>query len=68
MPAVSENGRGHGFHWLRWTLIGCAAWLVFMAVAGASFAAIFLMPVIGPLGGWLVGGALYLLAGLGRAR
>ena len=57
----SEEERG--FPWLRWTVIGCAAWLVFMVATGASFAAVFLMPVVGPLGGWLVGGSLYLAAG-----
>jgi hypothetical protein len=55
---------GRGFHWLRWTAIGCAAWIAFMILTGASFTAIFLMPVAGPIGGWLVGGTLYLLGGL----
>lgn len=68
MAAHPDNDDRRGFHWLRWTVIGCVAWLVVMAVTGASFAAIFLMPVVGPLGGWLVGGALYLVTGLGRAR
>ena len=55
---------GRGFHWLRWTAIGCVAWIAFMILSGASFAAIFLMPVAGPIGGWLVGGTLYLSGGL----
>ena len=67
MAVPPDHERQRGFNWLRWTAIGCTAWLVIMIATGAPFAAIFLIPVIGPLGGWLVGGAFYLLAGaMGR--
>jgi len=75
-PGTSAHGTGsepnadsgRGFRWLRWTAIGCVAWIAFMILAGASFAAIFLTPVAGPIGGWLVGGTLYLLGGAFRSR
>lgn len=50
-------------HWLRWTIIGCLAWIAIVLIVGMSSIALILTPVIGPLGGWLVGGVLYLLGG-----
>ena len=52
------------FNWLGWTLIGCAAWLIFVVATGGSTIALILTPVAGPIGGWLVGGFLFLLVGL----
>jgi hypothetical protein len=50
------------FPWLLWTLIGCAGWVVLMVAIGEPIG-LLATPVGGPIGGWLVGGAIYLLAG-----
>ena len=53
------------FNWLHWTVIGCVAWLVFVVATGSSAIGIISdsrRP--GPIGGWLIGGLLFLLAGL----
>jgi hypothetical protein len=52
------------FNWPRWTLIGCLAWLVLAIATGGSTIAFILTPVAGPVGGWLVGGSFFLLAGV----
>ncbi len=67
---ASDDGGGDavGFHWRRWTAIGCLAWIALMALSGAPFTAIFLTPVVGPLGGWLIGGTLFLVGGVVRNR
>jgi hypothetical protein len=54
-----EDARG--FHWRRWTVIGCLAWIALVLIGGGSTIGLIFTPVIGPIGGWLVGGALYLV-------
>ncbi|HEY7256570.1 MAG TPA: hypothetical protein VH476_07785 [Solirubrobacterales bacterium] len=51
-----------GFSWLRWTVIGCAGWIVLMIALGAP-AGIIATPAAGPIFGWLTGGAIFLITG-----
>lgn len=58
---MGDSDRGD-FAWGRWTLIGCAAWVVLMLSIGEPIGLIA-TPVGGPIGGWLVGGIVYLVTG-----
>jgi hypothetical protein len=51
------------FPWLRWTLIGCAGWIVLMIALGTPIG-IIATPAAGPIGGWLVGGTASLISGV----
>jgi hypothetical protein len=59
--------RPRGFPWLRWTLIGCAGWIVLMLVIGTP-AGIIATPAAGPISGWLVGGLVFLISGAATRR
>jgi hypothetical protein len=70
MTAGSEAFGGESireFSLLRSALIGCVAWVAIALLTGGSAVALILTPVIGPLGGWLLGGALYLIWGFARS-
>ncbi len=63
---MGEETGGSSINWLRWTGVGCLLWVAFVILTGASTIALILTPVIGPISGWLLGGAIYLLGGLAR--
>lgn len=60
MPASATPKRD--FRWGRWALAGCAGWIALMVVIGAP-EAILATPALGPITGWLVGGAFHRAAG-----
>jgi hypothetical protein len=49
--------------WLRWMVLGCVGWIVLMLATGRPIGLIF-TPAAGPILGWLVGGAAYLVVGI----
>lgn len=49
--------------WLRWMVLGSVAWVVLMVSLGNLIGLIF-TPAAGPILGWLVGGAAYLVIGV----
>jgi hypothetical protein len=61
------QGTSRGFPWLRWTLIGCAGWIVLMLALGTPVGVIA-TPAAGPISGWLVGGVVYLVTGVATRR
>ncbi|HEX6229423.1 MAG TPA: hypothetical protein VFZ41_08205 [Solirubrobacterales bacterium] len=64
---MGSDAPKRGFPWLRWTLIGCAGWIVLMLAAGTPIG-LLATPAAGPIGGWLVGGILYLVTGAATRR
>lgn len=52
---------------MRWTLIGCAGWIVLMIALGTP-AGIIATPAAGPISGWLVGGLVFLVTGAATRR
>ncbi len=60
MPATTSRKRD--FQWGRWALIGCAGWIALMVVIGAP-EGIVATPALGPITGWLVGGAFHRATG-----
>jgi hypothetical protein len=61
MPTTASHMTG--FPWLRWLAIGCVGWVILMLATGTPIG-ILLTPALGPISGWLVGGALYLIVGV----
>jgi hypothetical protein len=49
--------------WLRWMLLGCVGWVILMLTVGSTIG-LLVTPAAGPILGWVVGGALYLVVGL----
>jgi predicted PurR-regulated permease PerM len=58
-----ESQTTKGIDWTRWTVIGCLLWLVLAFLAGSSAVAFILIPVAGPILGWLLGLLVYLVGG-----
>jgi hypothetical protein len=52
-----------GAPWLRWMLLGCLGWIALMLTVGSPIG-LLATPAAGPILGWLVGGALYLVSGI----
>jgi hypothetical protein len=59
--------RDGGAPWLRWMLLGCIGWIVLMLTVGSPIG-LLVTPAAGPLLGWLVGGAVYLVIGVVTRR
>ncbi len=60
---VSQTRSNRGVPWLRWMLLGCLGWIVLMLTVGSTIG-LLATPAAGPILGWLLGGAQYLVVGV----